>query len=119
MHRSTKKLQFDRKTREKIYSRDNYQCIFCAAGIYMESKTEEGYRLNGIMHYVARSQGGLGIEQNGALGCNYHHQMLDNDSKGRGRDLKGYMKGYLKGLYLDWGWEEKKLRYNKWEGIGK
>ena len=34
------------------------------------------------MHIVNKSQGGLGIEQNGVLGCRYHHGLLDNGNKG-------------------------------------
>lgn len=117
MHRSTKKLQFDQKTRKKIYERDRHQCIFCRAEYHMNSTTEMGYQLDGIMHYISRSQGGLGIEQNGALGCHYHHELMDNGSKGLRKEMREIMKGYLSGMYQDW--NEKDLYYNKWKGAAK
>ena len=108
----TKMTDFSQKAREKIYNRDNHHCIFCMADYHMYSTTEMGYQLDGIMHYIPRSQGGLGIEQNGALGCHYHHQLMDNGSKGLRREMLDFMKGYLKGMYPDW--DEKKLVYSKW-----
>ena len=111
MHRSTKKLQFDQKTREKIYERDRHQCIFCRAGYHMNSTTEMGYQLDGIMHYIPRSQGGLGIEQNGALGCHYHHELMDNGSKGLRREMQAMMRKYFKEMYPDW--DPEKLVYRK------
>ncbi|MBR5377174.1 MAG: hypothetical protein IK139_07830 [Lachnospiraceae bacterium] len=112
MTKATKKLQFSQKEREKIYNRDNHLCIFCRIGYHMESTTKMGYQLDGIMHYIPRSQGGLGIEQNGALGCHYHHQLMDNGNKGLRKEMREFMAGYLEGMYP--GWNEKELVYNKW-----
>lgn len=112
MHSSTKKLQFDQKTRKKIYERDRHQCIFCMAGYHMNSTTEMGYQIDGIMHYIPKSQGGLGIEQNGALGCHYHHQLMDNGNKSLRWEMRELMKGYLMGMYPEW--DEKDLIYSKW-----
>lgn len=63
------------------------------------------------MHYLPRSQGGLGIAENAALGCKYHHQMLDNGSGGRRAEMLALMAEYLKGFYPDW--QETDLRYAK------
>ena len=65
-----------------------------------------------IMHYIPRSKGGLGIEQNGALGCQYHHTMLDNGYQGRRAEMLEMFKGYLQNHYDNWNEEE--LYYRKW-----
>lgn len=111
-HKATRKHEFTQKEREKIYNRDNYQCIFCRIEYHMYSSTQYGYQLEGIMHYIPKSQGGLGIAQNGALGCHYHHQLMDNGSKGLRKEMQEFMKGYLMGMYP--GWNEKDLVYDKW-----
>ena len=113
MNKVTRKLQFDQKTREKIYRRDGFRCIFCNMGFYMNSTTEMGYQLDGIMHYIPRSQMGLGIEENGALGCHYHHQLMDNGNKGLREEMLCKMEEYLKRRYKDW--DPKKLIYRKGE----
>lgn len=117
MKKRTKSLEFSKKTRERILCRDREMCIFCQIGYNMYSTTEMGYQLDGIMHYIPRSQGGLGIEQNGALGCRYHHELMDNGSKGLRKEMREIMKGYLSGMYPDW--NEKDLYYNKWKGAAK
>ena len=107
MGRRAKACEFSAAVRRKIKERDKGQCIFC--NMFGNS----GFEANQIMHYVARSQGGLGVEQNGALGCVEHHQALDN-SPARA-DMKKLFKDYLTGFYPDW--DEKKLAYSKWSDL--
>ena len=64
-----------------------------------------------VMHIVNRSQGGLGVEKNGVIGCRHHHMMLDNGNKGNRAEMLKYMKSYMQGLYPDW--DEKELYYQK------
>lgn len=61
------------------------------------------------MHYIPRSQGGLGIARNGAIGCKYHHMMLDNSE--HRTEMKEIFKNYLQGMYQDW--NEDELVYHK------
>ena len=61
------------------------------------------------MHYIPRSQGGLGIARNGAIGCKYHHMMLDNSE--HRAEMKEIFRGYLQGMYRDW--NEDELVYHK------
>ena len=75
-HKYTRKLQFPKKTVEKICYRDHGECIFCSMGYYTECSSEMLLEIKDIMHYIPKSSMGLGIEQNGALGCRYHHGML-------------------------------------------
>lgn len=91
-HKYTKKLQFSRKVQERIYYRDNKECIFCAMGYYTDCKSGMLLEIKDIMHYIPKSSMGLGIEQNGALGCRYHHELLDNgnhDSRDTWAEMAG------------------------------
>ena len=75
MSKRSKACEFTPKVRRAIKDRDRGRCIFCSL------LGNSGYPATQIMHYVGRAQGGLGVEKNGALGCVYHHQQLDNSDK--------------------------------------
>lgn len=90
-----------------VKQRDNWTCIFC------HHFGESGYDANQLMHYIPRSQGGLGIEENLALGCPAHHQILDNGADNQ--KYKDYFREYLQGIYPEW--NEKELKFNKWKGF--
>lgn len=99
--------EFSAAERRKIHERDHETCIFCRLGYRPSS--EAGGALQ-IMHYAGRSQGGLGIAENGALGCVYHHQMMDN---GHYHDeMHALFREYLKSFYPEW--NEDFLKYDKW-----
>lgn len=112
MKKRTKKLQFSQKDRKKIKLRDRDKCIFCERNFFMHSNQWWDYETKEIMHYIPRSQGGLGIEQNGAVGCHYHHDLMDNGNKGLRKEMLGIMKQYLRSKYLDW--DEGRLTYQKY-----
>ena len=76
--RAAKAHEFSKKARDEIFMRDLGQCIFCRQNYHMEESTWYGRQMLSIMHYIPRSKGGLGIVENGALGCAFHHEMLDN-----------------------------------------
>ena len=108
MHARTKALRFDRKTVEKIYKRDG-GCIFCRIGYEMPDSPQ--MYIFDVMHIVNRSQGGLGIEQNGVIGCRWHHNMMDNGNRGKRAEMLDYIRRYMKQIYPDW--DEQKLYYKK------
>ena len=64
------------------------------------------------MHYIPRSAGGLGIPQNGALGCQFHQNMLDNGNQGNRKGMLEIFKQYFQELYPEW--NEDELVYRKW-----
>ena len=64
-----------------------------------------------IMHYIPRSQGGLGIPENLADGCAWHHMLLDNGKDSRAEMMK-FFEYYLRLHYPKW--NKDKLTYNKW-----
>ena len=100
MHKRTKAVAIPPAVREAVEKRDGYRCIFCGSG-----------NARGEAHYVNRSQGGLGIEQNIVTVCRNCHREMDN-----GKNIEFFRdiaKAYLKSKYP--GWDEKKLIYNKWD----
>lgn len=107
------KYQFNDDTKEKIWYRDGQQCIFCRIGYHIECNDPWLYEMKDIMHYINKSQGGLGIEQNGAVGCRYHHGLLDNGNKGLREEMLEIFKRHLMQQYPEW--NEEKLIYNKWD----
>lgn len=104
--------EFSKKAREKIFFRDKGQCIFCKKDYHMENATWLSTDILQIMHYVPRSKNGLGIPENGALGCEYHHAMMDNGNKGRRQEMLEIFRMHLKEHYADW--NEDELTYSKW-----
>lgn len=107
-----KSREFSEKVRKEIAERDNEMCIFCQMGYHMEKATYLGLQLKSVMHYIPRSDNGLGIPENGALGCQYHHNMLDNGNEGYRDEMLELFEEYLKSHYDDW--NKSKLKYNKW-----
>lgn len=107
----TKAAEFSQTEREKIKERDR-GCIFCRQQ-YRVAECKDRYQLYGyqIMHYIPRSHGGLGIARNGAVGCLYHHNMLDNGNKGNREEMLAMFRQYLQRHYRDW--NESDLTYRK------
>lgn len=110
MTKRTKLLQFDKRTIIKIMERDK-QCLFCRLHFHMKNKDTFTYQIRDIMHIVNKSQGGLGIEKNGVLGCRYHHGLLDNGNKGLREEMLQIIEQYMKDLYP--GWNKEQLIFKK------
>lgn len=110
----TKLLQFDKATREQIFERDNYSCLFCNIGYHVkgQNRSELEFNIFDVMHFIPKSKMGLGIPQNGVTGCRYHHHLLDNGNKGLRAEMLLIMEEYLKEHHLDW--DKDKLVYRKW-----
>lgn len=110
MHKRTKQLQFNKATIQKIAERDQ-ECVLCKLGYSTQGADPLALQIMDPMHIVNKSQGGLGIEQNGALGCRYHHNLLDNGNKGLREKMLKSLKNYMKSLYP--GWKMENLIYKK------
>ena len=111
MTRRTNALQFGRQTALKITERDGC-CIFCKANYHMDKLNPFERQIQQIAHYINRSQGGLGIEENGVLICQGHHGWLDNGNRGRREEMLQIMEMYFKNIYPDW--HKENLIYKKW-----
>lgn len=94
-----KALAIDTKTKRLVYDRDGGLCVNC------------GRPGNPEAHYIPRSMGGLGCEENILTLCRKCHDLFDN---GR-REVRGEMRGrfavYLASIYD--GWDEENLIYRK------
>lgn len=77
----------------------------------MQGSTWYSQQILSVMHYIPRSAGGLGIPQNGAIGCQFHHNMLDNGNQGKRKEMLEIFKQYLQELYPEW--NEDELVYRK------
>ena len=79
--------------KEKVWERDDHRCIICGSPYAMPNA-----------HYIRRSQGGLGIEQNVVTLCTRCHNDFDN---GRCREEYGeIIRDYLKSKYPNWNEDE-------------
>ena len=99
MHKRTKALQIQKDVKRKVSERDCGRCVLCG-------RTGEPNA-----HFIARSQGGLGIEENILTLCWKCHQDYDNSPMRR--VIREELRAYLMGKYPDW--DEKKLYYRKGE----
>ena len=86
-----------RKVKQVVWERDDGCCILCGSPNAMPNA-----------HYIRRSQGGLGIEENVVTACLCCHGRLDGAEC---CTLKPIVKEYLMSKYP--GWDESKLIYKK------
>lgn len=94
--RRTKALEIPPKVKQKVLERDG-ACVWC------------GRPGQPNAHFIARSQGGLGIEENILTLCFDCHRRYDQtDQRAKMRE---YFKNYLQEQYPGWG--ESKLYYKK------
>lgn len=113
MSTRSRACEFNSKAREIIKQRDQ-GCIFCRLGYMLPPEDEfymETHRYQ-IMHFIPRSQGGLGIPENGAVGCLWHHNMMDNGNLENRADMLQIFEAYLRARHE--GWSRSKLIYSKW-----
>ena len=110
MHKGTKAMGFDRKVKTAVSIRDSIDgwpcCVFCGLPAPSELAWSNA-------HYIARSQGGLGVEENGLTLCPTCHKRYDQTAA---RDeMRGYFREYLSEHYENW--SESTLLYKKGETI--
>ena len=98
MRRSTKALAISKSVKEAVYRRDGGCCVLCGSP-YGEPNA----------HYIARSQGGLGIEKNVVTLCAWCHREYDQTY--RRKAIREELRGYLMSRYPDW--DERDLIYRK------
>lgn len=106
-----RKTEFSAKARKAIHKRDRDQCVFCVMGYRMEEVGTWAHAQLQVMHIVPRSQLGMGVEQNGVLGCVYHHTMMDNGNQGCRKEMQRILEERMKRLYP--GWSRESVTYKK------
>lgn len=110
MHKDTKARDFDRNTKYAISKRDSIGgwpcCVYCGAAAPSELAYSNA-------HYIARSQGGLGIEQNGLTLCPICHKRYDQTNERF--KMREFFREYLRVRYENW--SEDALVYRKGESL--
>lgn len=98
MHRETMATAISGRTKKAVWLRDFGRCVLCGS-----------INAGPHCHFIRRSQGGLGIEQNIWTGCDACHRAFDSESTGG--PLHERVRDYLRTQYQDW--DESKLIYQK------
>lgn len=93
----TKATEIPLKVKLNVFERDFGRCIFCGRPGAPNA------------HYIARSHGGLGIEENIITACARCHQEMDNGKQSL--RYKDVARRYLERHYANW--SEEKLIYRK------
>ena len=86
-HKEIKATAISQEVKIKVWRRDQGRCIICGAPGLPEA------------HYIRRSQGGLGIEQNVVTLCRPCHREFDEGK--RHAEIKEFIKRYLNDFYPD------------------
>ena len=94
----TKALDIPAKVKDRVWERDNHCCILCGNPQAAPNA-----------HFIARSHGGLGIEQNIVTLCARCHR--DYDQSPARQYIQEEIKHYLSSQYHDW--KEENLIYRK------
>ncbi len=93
----SKATDISMSVKRKVWERDNGCCVICG----------NNYNVMPNAHYIPRSKGGLGIEQNIFTACtrltkNDCHYKFDNGTKEEKEILRKIVKDYLLSIYSDW-----------------
>ena len=107
--RKSKATDIPMSVKKRVWERDNGCCVICG----------NNYNVMPNAHYIPRSKGGLGIEQNIFTACtrltdNDCHYKFDNGTKEEKEKLKKIVSDHFKSIYPNW--SEDKLYYNKKRG---
>lgn len=95
----TKACDITKSVKDRVWERDGQRCIRCGT-----------HRAMPNAHFIPRSKGGLGVEENIVTLCLACHEAYDHTIE---RNAIGFfIEGYLKEKYPDW--DKSKLIYNKW-----
>ena len=97
-HRQTKATDISPAVKKAVWERDCECCIICGS-IYAAPEA----------HYIPRSSGGLGVEQNVVTLCRACHGLFHQEVEW----INLAVRDYLRSKYPDW--DEKKLYYKKYD----
>lgn len=101
-HKKSKATDIAYSIKMAVWERDNHSCIYCG---------NVGYGVMPNAHFVPRSKGGLGIEQNIVTLCMDCHRLYDHGGEEIRSKYRHYIREYLKSKYSNF--EEINLVYRK------
>mgnify|MGYP000882014064 FL=1 len=101
MHKQTKACSIPPAIKKAVWERDNGRCIVCGS-----------QNAAPCAHFIARSHGGLGVEENIVTLCRDCHRAYDQSPAHEW--YKTVIRRYLKSKYP--GWDERQLVYRKYGG---
>ncbi|MBQ8178022.1 MAG: HNH endonuclease [Clostridia bacterium] len=104
--RRAKATDIPQKVKEAVWERDNGRCVVCG----------NAHNVMPNAHFIPRSQGGLGIEENIVTLCsnltpNCCHYKFDHGTKQERTEIGQTIERYLKSKYPDW--DKLKLKYRR------
>lgn len=106
MRKDTKARDFSRKAKEQIAERDSIDgwpcCVYCGLAAPAPLAWSNA-------HFLARSQQGRGIPENGLTLCPVCHRRYDQTTDRK--QMREYFREYLKSKYENW--SEEALIYRK------
>lgn len=97
-----KACDITKKVKDRVWERDNQRCIVCGT-----------YRAMPNAHFIPRSQGGLGVEENIVTLCLNCHEAYDHTTERKA--IGAFIERYLKEKYPEW--DKSKLIYRKWGNL--
>ena len=105
-HKRSKATDISQKVKKAVWERDGGRCVVCGCN----------YNVMPNAHYIARSKGGLGIEENIVTLCteltdNKCHHKYDFGTREEREEIGERIAEYLKSKYPDW--NEQKLIYRR------
>lgn len=98
MRKRTKALSIPKDVKDRVWERDGRCCVWCG-NPYAAPEA----------HFIARSQGGLGIEENILTLCRECHRKYDQ-TKFR-KFMRSFFESYLRSWYP--GWDVENLIYRR------
>lgn len=108
MRKDTKAQDFAKAVKLRIAERDSVQDWPCCVRCGRPAPPENRLAFSNA-HYIPRSQGGLGIVENGLTLCPGCHREYDQ-TPSRGA-LRAFLRDYLQEHHPDW--DESKLTYRR------
>lgn len=99
-----KAVNISQKVKEAVWERDGHCCVVCGKRRAMPNA-----------HFIPRSQGGLGIEENIVTLCTMGgcHYKFDFGTKKERKEIGDKIEAYLKSKYPSW--DKSRLVYDKYE----
>ena len=95
-----KALSIPKRVKDAVWERDNHCCVWSGS----QSAFPDA-------HYIPRSLGGLGIEENILTLSRESHDRYDNGTRKEREEMREFFRRYLRSKYPDW--DEDKLIYRR------